>query len=187
MDLATTSQGARALRGTHWPAAAREFLTSVRRGGHRPGQLLTVGGPQDEPWHLVAHLADSARLHDDAALRPTLVRRSPTPDAPPHLRGGLELVESAGRGSTVLVVARLGADDELLSRVADARRRGSTVLALTSGDEELTGLAHDALVTGYGGPTAAPFELVSHLVSLGLPAERRSAPRRWALTLAGAR
>lgn len=187
VDLATTTAVGRSLRGTRWPAAARDFLGSVRRGGHRPGQLLTVGSPQDEPWHLVAHLADSARLRGEAALMPTLVRRAPVPDAPPHLRGGLELVEGAARGTTVLVVARLGVDDELLSRLADARRRGSTVLALTGGHEELTALAHDALVTGHGGPSAAPFDLVSHLVSLDLPAPRWTFRRRPAPALVGAR
>lgn len=187
MDQETTTTVARSLRGTRWPAAARDFLQSVRRGGHRPGQLLTVGSPSDEPWHLVAHLSDSARLAGETALLPTLVRRYVEPDAPLHLRGGLEMVEQAGRGTTVLVVARLGADDALLDRLADARRRGSTVLALTGGDEQLAELSHHALVTGHGGPASAPFELVSHLVSLGPAAPRRRSLRRSVLALAGGR
>lgn len=102
MEQATTTAVARSLRGTRWPTAARGFLDSVRHGGHHPGQLLTVGSPWDEPWHLVAHLSDSARLAGETTLLPTLVRRHVEPDAPPHLRGGLELVEQTGRGSTVL-------------------------------------------------------------------------------------
>jgi hypothetical protein len=174
MDPVTTASLRRALRDTPWPAAARSFLGSIARGGHEPGGLLTVGTPEYEPWHLTAHLRDDAELRGDHALVPTLVRRAVPANAPRHLRHGMERLEEAGRGATVLVVSPLAADEGLLQRVQDARRRGSTLLAMTTTDPELVALTHDALVTGHADePEALPFEVASHLVSLGLPPLRR--------------
>lgn len=179
MDQATTASLRRSLRDTAWPAAARSFLGSIARGGHRPGNLLTIGTPDYEPWHLTAHLRDDAEVHGRDLLVPTLVRRTVPPLAPSHLRHGMERLAAAGRGSTVLVVSPLEADPDLLQRVDDARHRGCTLLALTTDDPELTALTHDALLTG--DPQSAgsvPFEVVSHLVSLGPPPTRRWVPHR---------
>ncbi len=174
MDQVTTALLRRALRDTPWPAAARSFLGSVARGGHEPGNLLTVGTPDYEPWHLTAHLRDDAELRGETALVPTLVRRTVPANAPRHLRHGMERLEQAGRGATVLVVSPLAADEGLLQRALDARRRGSTLLALTTTDPELVALSHDALVTGGADePDALPFEVAGHLVSMGLPPLRR--------------
>jgi hypothetical protein len=179
MDQAATAQLRRRLRDTPWPAAARSFLGSIARGGHRPGNLFTVGTPGYEPWHLTAHLREDAELHGRDCLVPTLIRRVVPPLAPSHLRHGMERLEHAGHGTTVLVVSPIPADAALLQRVADARRRGSTVLALTTDDPELTALSHDALLTGNPErPDAVSFEVVSHLVSLGLPLPRRWVPHR---------
>jgi hypothetical protein len=62
------------------------------------------------------------------------------------------------------VVAEERAPEALLERVSDARRTGTTILALDGGDPELTGLAHDALTV----PERAPFSFdgAQHLVSM---------------------
>jgi hypothetical protein len=76
---------------------------------------------------------------------PTLVRWSPPPDAPPHLRVGLSRLEAAQRGETLFVVSSETAPVPLLERVNDARRVGATILALDGGDPELDALAHETL------------------------------------------
>ncbi|SDG21954.1 hypothetical protein SAMN05421505_102294 [Sinosporangium album] len=128
-----------------------------------PGGLLVVGTPDDEPWHLTAHLTDEARMSGLQQLVPTLVRWSPPPDAPAHLRVGLTRIEEARRGETLFVVAEAKAPEPLLERLDDARRTGTTILALDGGDPELTGLAHDSLVLPPDGLLS--FDGAQHLVS----------------------
>jgi len=94
-------------------------------------------------------------------LAPTLVRWSPPPDAPPHLRVGLERLEAAQRGETLFVVAEDTAPVPLLERVNDARHVGATILALDGGDPELDSLAHEALAV----PESLSFDAGQHLVS----------------------
>ena len=94
-------------------------------------------------------------------LAPTLVRWTPPPDAPPHLRVGLERLEAAQRGETLFVVAEDTAPVPLLERVNDARRVGATILALDSNDPELDALAHEALAV----PESLSFDAGQHLVS----------------------
>ena len=94
-------------------------------------------------------------------LAPTLVRWSPPPDAPPHLRVGLERLEAAQRGETLFVVAEDSAPVPLLERVDDARRVGATILALDTTDPELDALAHEALAV----PESLSFDAGQHLVS----------------------
>ncbi len=168
------------------------FARSLRVAGHSEGGLLLVGTPDEEPWHLTAHLSDESRYNDLPELMPTLVRWAPPPGAPPHLAVGLERLEAAGRGETVFVVAPDAAPEQLLERVSDARRDGAVVLTVDGGDRELAGLAHDALVVPAPGSTRAAalgvpgqpeisFDLVTHLVSLAaggnLPVARRSSLR----------
>jgi hypothetical protein len=144
---------------------------ALRTAPHDPGGLLVVGTPDHDPWHLAAHLADEARFGTAPSLAPTLVRWAPPADAPPHLAVGLERVERAARGETLLVVSPEVAVAPLLERVADARRAGALVLALQGDDPELTGLAHDAVVVPPGGPD---LDAVGHLVSaVGAPPRRR--------------
>ena len=134
------------LTGTRWLERVRAFGRALRVSTRSEGGLLVVGTPGFEPWHLTAHLDEESRLAGIPTLMPTLVRWSPPPDAPPHLRVGLSRLEAAQRGETLFVVSSETAPAPLLERVNDARRVGATILALDSGDPELDALAHETLV-----------------------------------------
>lgn len=164
-----------ALTRTDWVERTRAFARPLQRV-REPGRLLLVGTPEDEPWHLAAHLDDEARLTDQPQLAPTLVRWSPPADAPAHLSVTMSRLEAATRNETVFIVAPQQAPDPLLERVSDARRIGATILSIDSGDDELGGLVHERLVV----PSAQPLrtttsldldvlldiDTVSHLVSV---------------------
>ncbi|GAA2577392.1 hypothetical protein [Actinomadura fulvescens] len=152
------------LAATGWLERTAEFGRALRVSARTPGGLLLVGTPAEDPWHLAAHLDDESRLGAMPELSPTLVRWSPPPDAPPHLRVGLERLERAQRGETLFVVAEEEAPVPLLERVDDARRTGAVILALDGGDRELQGLAHEALTVS---PQEAlvSFDGAQHLVS----------------------
>ena len=138
------------------------FGRAVRVSTRSAGGLLVVGTPGFEPWHLTAHLDEESRLAGIPSLMPTLVRWSPPPDAPPHLRVGLDRLEAARRGETLFVVTEDTAPVPLLERVNDARRVGATILALDGGfDPELEGLAHESLAA----PAVVSFDATQHLVS----------------------
>jgi hypothetical protein len=144
-----------------WLERVRVFGRALRTSTRTPGGLLVVGTPSDEPWHLTAHLDEESRLSGIPALMPTLVRWSPPPDAPPHLRVGLERLEAARRGETLFVVSEETAPVPLLERVNDARHVGATILALDGGDPELDALAHETLAVppgpgGHGGTGSPP-------------------------------
>ncbi|MDX3231298.1 hypothetical protein [Streptomyces sp. ME19-01-6] len=165
------------LAGTEWLRATRRFAGSLRASvGPRGGGLLLVGSEEYEPWHLAAHLDDEAAWSGLPELSPTLVRhRIPHGAAPAHLSVGLDRLECARRGETLLVVAPDDPGPGLLERVHDARRSGATVLALDAGHADLHALAHDALAA----PTDADVGLdtLQHLVSAaagdpGLPTPR---------------
>jgi len=160
---------------TGWVERTRGFADSLRRVS-QPGRLLLVGTPDEEPWHLAAHLDDESRLSGLAQLSPTLVRWAPPPDAPPHLSVTLARLEAAARGETVFVVAPAAAPESLLERVADARRTGATILSIDGGDDELGTLVHDRLVVPASRddrlvvatdvPVDVDIDTVSHLVSV---------------------
>jgi hypothetical protein len=175
MDAGSVALLREVLESTGWVERTRELGRALRTT-RSPGGLLVVGTPAGEPWHLAAHLGDEARLSGLPQLAPTLVRWSPPPDAPAHLRIGLERIESARRGETLFVVAEERAPGPLLERVGDARRTGATILALDGGDPELEGLAHDALAV----PVRAPlsFDGAQHLVSMAAGEEARPAGQR---------
>jgi hypothetical protein len=168
------------LATTGWIERAREFAKSLDRPSAAPGSLLLVGTPTEEPWHLAAHLDDEARFSGVAQLSPTLVRWAPPPGAPPHLAVGLSRIEAARRGETLFVVAPDPSPEQLLERIADARRVGATVLSMDTGDSELANLAHDRLVVPLPpvaggardvvvGPLSEPpvdMDVLQHLVSL---------------------
>lgn len=135
----------RRLEPAGWTGAARRFAASLRTAGHAPGRLLVVGTPDHEPWHLTAHLDQTARFRDLSALRPVLVRWRVPEGAPPHLSVGVDVVPQAGRGTTVLVATASAQDDDLLERLSDARRGGAVLLAVAAGGGPLDDLAHDAL------------------------------------------
>ena len=161
-----------------WMDQTEEFARALRVSARTPGGLLLVGTPDDEPWHLTAHLDDESRLAGLPGLAPTLVRWSPPPGAPPHLAVGLARLEAAGRGETLLVVSAAAAPAPLLERVDDARRTGATVLALDTDDPELDRLAHESLVVS-AAPARVSFDAAQHLVSAaaGRPQGRRLSPR----------
>jgi hypothetical protein len=152
------------LAPTGWLDQTRSFARALRDCSRTPQGLLVVGTPEDEPWHMTAHLADEARLSDLPELAPTLVRWAPPQAAPAHLRVGLERLAAAGRSETLLVVSPQAASAELLERVHDVRRAGATILALDRGDPELGALAHEALAVPQG---TAPlsFDAAQHLVT----------------------
>ena len=89
-----------------WLRQTRSFARVLRGAAPRtPGGLLIVGTPDTEPWHLAAHLDQESELAGIPGLAPTLVRWSPPPDAPPHLRVGLRVwlrwFETSGRAILV--------------------------------------------------------------------------------------
>ncbi|QXJ25200.1 hypothetical protein AGRA3207_006660 [Actinomadura graeca] len=170
MDAEQVTMLREVLSATGWLERTREFGRALRVTSRTAGGLLLVGTPGDDPWHLAAHLDDESRLGDAPGLAPTLVRWSPPPDAPPHLRVGLERLEAAERGETLFVVAEEDAPAPLLERVDDARRTGARVLALEGGDRELRGLAHEAL-TVPPGEAVLSFDGAQHLVSAAAGAE----------------
>jgi hypothetical protein len=153
------------LGSSAWLQRTRSFGRALR--GSAPstsGGLLIVGTPQEEPWHLAAHLDQESRLAGIPELAPTLVRWAPPPGAAPHLRVGMSRLEQARRGETLFVVAPDAAPAPLLERVHDARRVGATILALDQGDPDLDDMAHEYLSIE---PGSAPvsFDAAQHLVS----------------------
>ncbi|HSF26416.1 MAG TPA: hypothetical protein VLC50_02750 [Actinomycetes bacterium] len=152
MDASHVAMLRELLAGSGWIDRTREFARSLRRSA-RPGGLLLVGTPSEEPWHLAAHLSDESRLAGRPELEPTLVRWDPPAGAPAHLAVGLSRLEAAARGETLFVVAPDQAPASLLERISDARGVGATILALDAGDPELEGLAHDTLTVPGIGPT----------------------------------
>ncbi|MDR0343536.1 MAG: hypothetical protein LBI49_10495 [Nocardiopsaceae bacterium] len=152
------------LAPTGWVERAAGFARALRGSARTPGGLLMVGTPQQEPWHLAAHLDEESRLNGIPELMPTLVRWQVPPGAPAHLSVGLNRLEAARRGESLLVVSPEAAPGALLERVSDARHTGATIFALDRGDPELAGLAHEALAVA---PEAAPlsFDAAQHLVS----------------------
>jgi hypothetical protein len=152
------------LAPTGWLERTRAFARGLRKSTRSPGGLLLVGTPDDEPWHLTAHLDEESRLAGIPELMPTLVRWQVPRAAPAHLRVGLERLEAAQRGETLFVVTPSTAPVPLLERVSDARRAGATIFALDQGDQELDSLAHESLTIR---PRFDPvsFGAVQHLVS----------------------
>jgi hypothetical protein len=152
------------LSTTGWLERTAEFARALRGSTKEPGGLLLIGTPDEEPWHLAAHLDDESRLSGVPELTPTLVRWRPPPGAPPHLRIGLDRLAAARRGETLFVVAEEAAPVPLLERVEDARRTGAVILSLDGGDRELASLAHDTLSVPMG-EGFVTFDGAQHLVS----------------------
>jgi hypothetical protein len=165
------------LAPTGWLERTRAFARVLRSSTTTPGGLLLVGTPDEEPWHLAAHLDEESRFSGIPEIAPTLIRWKPAPDAPPHLRVGLARLEAAQRGEALFVVSPDAAPVPLLERVSDARKAGAVILTMGQGDPELEGLAHEALTVQ---AAAAPvtFDAAQHLVSAaaGEQAVRGSQP-----------
>jgi hypothetical protein len=137
---------------------------------------MLVGPPDDEPWHLAAHLDEESRWGGIPELTPTLVRWAPPADVPPHLRVGLDRLAAARRGETLVVVTEEAAPVPLLERVEDARRTGATILTVDTGDRELEGLAHDTLVVP-AHQRLVTFDGAQHLISAAAGEPLTSRPR----------
>jgi hypothetical protein len=153
------------LGSSSWLERACSFARALRGAAPRtPGGLLIVGTPDDEPWHLAAHLDQESRIARVPGLAPTLVRWKPPADAPPHLQIGLERIQAARRGETLFVVSAEAAPPPLLERVHDARKVGATILAMDAGDPDLDDMAHESFAVA---PGLAPvsFDAAQHLVS----------------------
>jgi hypothetical protein len=138
------------LAPTGWLERTSAFVRGLRQATRTPGGLLLVGTPDEEPWHLTAHLDEESRLSGITELAPTLVRWHVPPGAPAHLRIGLERLEAA--------------PVPLLERISDARRTGATIFALDQGDPELDGLAHESMAIRPG-VDAVSFGGAQHLIS----------------------
>jgi hypothetical protein len=151
------------LSPTGWLDRAAAFAGVLRRSTRTAGGLLLVGTPDEEPWHLAAHLDEESRFAGIPELAPTLVRWNPPPDAPRHLSVGLARLEAARRGESLLVVSPQAAPGPLLERISDARKAGATILALDRGDRQLEEMAHEALAVEPAAPLS--FDAAQHLVS----------------------
>lgn len=164
MDATRVALLREVLATTGWVERAGSFARELCEATRDPGGLLLVGTPEDEPWHLAAHLDDESRWHDLPNLTPTLVRWSPPPVAPAHLRIGMDRIEALGRGETLFVVAPQDPPARLLERASDARKSGAAVFSLDSGRGELGGIAHEALSVPPTGQTVS-FDAVQHLIT----------------------
>jgi hypothetical protein len=151
------------LAPTGWLERATAFARALRGSARTPGGLLLVGTPDEEPWHLAAHLDEESRLAGLPELAPTLVRWAPPAGAPRHLSVGLDRLDEARRGESLLVVSPQAAPDPLLERISDARKGGAVILAIDRGDQRLEELAHEALAVEPAAPLT--FDAVQHLVS----------------------
>jgi hypothetical protein len=152
------------LAPTGWLERTRAFARTLRTSTTSPGGLLLVGTPDEEPWHLAAHLDEESRFAGIPELAPTLIRWAPAADAPPHLRVGLARLEAAQRGEALFVVSAEAAPVPLLERVSDARKAGAVILALDQGDRDLEDLAHESL-TVRAAADPVTFDAAQHLVS----------------------
>ena len=102
MDAASVNLLREVLASTGWVERTRELGLALR-ATRSAGGLLVVGTPEDEPWHVTAHLADEARLSGFAQLSPTLVRWAPPPGAQRAVaRPSVSIPRSyAGRGRSI--------------------------------------------------------------------------------------
>ena len=154
MNLQQCDGWARRVRNKSWYDDLRSLGRSLRSPRQESSRLHVVGHPEDQPWHLTAHLEMLADFRGLEELRPSLVR-------------GIEI--PARRNDAILVVSELRMPDEVLEQLDDARTHGATVLGLSTDNPDLDALAHEAvsldldrLDLGVNG-LVADFELASHL------------------------
>ena len=182
MDVSNRSAWERLGAGSGWTRRAWELGQQLRPASETAGQLFVVGTPVHDAWHVAAHLDDEATFSGLSWLRPTLLRWRPPAGAPPHLRLGMDELRRRGRGRAVLVVAPDPLAEDELELLADARRAGATLMAVTMAEDELAGLVHECAVVDGQGPHAGLEDVgfASHVVtvSAGTPLRAR---RRFSL------
>jgi len=142
----------------------RRIATRLAAPASGSAQLLAVGSASYEPWHLVAHMRDSGLWGGSLLPPPTLVRHAVPDGAPPHLAVDLDRLRAADHSATVLLVTPDDVDEQLLERLADARRRGSTVLAVGTNaagpaTSDLNDVAHEVALV-----TPGHFEVAQHVI-----------------------
>lgn len=181
VDSARVTLMRQVLSSTPWVDRTRSFARALRTSTRVEHGLLLVGTPEDEPWHLAAHLDDETRFAGIPELAPVLVRHRVPDNAPAHLSVGLERLANATRGETLFVVAPSTAPERLLDRISDARRHGATILSMHAGDSDLESVTHESLVlpprgliipgdsglTGFGGLGAQQLMVGLDLASVG--------------------
>ena len=148
MDLTKATLLRELLSGTELAGRTSQFAHSMRRYTTRANGLMLFGPPDDEPWHLTAHIDEEVTRAGLPDLKPSLIKWAPAPDAKPQLRIGLERLRDVGRGESLVVVSEDQPDSALLERVHDVRRRGATVFSIDNGDRDLADLSHESLVPG---------------------------------------
>ena len=153
------------LAPTDWLDRTRAFARALRRELPQPQGLLVLGTPADEPWHMTAHFADESRLAGHSRARADAdplgaARGRAAASAARHRPAAA----AATRTETLLVVSGQHAPAELLERLNDVRKIGTTIFALDQGDTELDGLANEALAVP---PQTSPmsFDAAQHLVT----------------------
>lgn len=182
MDVTNRSAWTRFSSTAGWTRRVWELGQQLPPATVSTGQLFVLGTPAHDAWHTAAHLDDAATFSGVASLRPTLLRWRPPATGPAHLRVPVEELRRSGRGRAVLVVAPDALGEDELERLADARRAGATLLAVSSTHEdvaELAGVAHDCAVVD-GSPdspgTLEDMGFASHLVTVSAGAA--ALPRR---------
>ena len=178
VDVAQANGLRELLAESPWLRESESFSRDLRRAARVPRGLLLAGTPDDEPWHLAAHLSEQAQWFNLPELHPTLLRWTFPPGAPAHLAVGMDRLRELHRGETVLVVSPTAAPATLLERIADARRRGGTVFALDTGDAELRGIADETLTVPEDRGLVT-FDGAQHLVSLQAAGENGRRSRGW--------
>jgi hypothetical protein len=168
VDLTQAENLGGRLRRTSWFGDVRGLAQSVLASRQAQGRLLVAGHPDDEPWHLSAHLDLLARYRDLPELAPTLTTG--------------EDLAGVTRHDTVLFVSELAAPSSVLERLWDARKGGAAILGLSTVDEELAKISDDVVCLGAapldtgGSLLFADFELATHMFGVAAASPVR---RRW--------
>jgi hypothetical protein len=143
----------------------RAFARTLGAGRSPSSELFVIGTPACEPWHFVAHLSEEAIRMGRPDLKPLWLRWSVPLGAPRHLSRSVDEILQVPNGQTVLVIdPGDDRDSELLTRVADAKRRGSRIFSLHREDTDLMDLSHETLSVDATRPPH-DFDITQHVVT----------------------
>jgi hypothetical protein len=181
MDVIDRSAWTRFGSGSGWTRRAWELGQQLRPASESARQLFVVGTPDHDAWHVAAHLDEEARYTGLTSLRPKLLRWRPPAGAAAHLSLGIEQLRTESRGSAVLVVAPDLLGEDALERFADARRKGATLMAVTTPEDELADFAHETAIVDAmaGAPVTGgeDIEFASHVVTVSAGSTSRGKRR----------